>query len=362
MEPIRLLLRDPWPILGMHGESPMEGGGWTVLTREHGDDPTHTGGGDFRFVLEKGRRPIVRLNVGYGERGTIPRRDRYDQGSHRAAVYVRDSKGCDVWVIGNEWNCSWERPRYPNGTRPPIMPWEYASYYDMARERIRNVPGHEMDIVLFAPVGPWNPETVYKTNERGDWLRAYQDAQAAVETDIDGFAWHAYAREQDATRLSRHHYMDQPGWTDHHWEFHVFEDWHRATLAKYQSRYRFITEFNANKPWQDINVGFIRQAVLEIFAWNQTRDAGPAAIQALATYRWEYDRWEMKGKNALLQDWQQAAYDGYMAPGADDPTVPPINPDPDPDPGGNTWSLTGRLVGPDGQQYRIEGSVIREAI
>jgi len=359
MEPTRLLLREPWPLMGMHGRNPTQGGGWTVLTVEHGDNPHHTGGGDFRDVREKGRVPIVRLNKGYGKAGTIPIPERYDEGSHRAAKYVEASKGCDVWIVGNEWNTSWERPERPDGTRPPILPEQYAAYYSLVWERIHEIPGHEMDIVLFAPVGPWNPETTYPGNERGDWLRTYQDAQAATTTPIDGFAWHAYSRQQVPGRLSSHFYMTQPGWGDHHWEFRVFEDWNRATLAKHRGAYKFLTEFDANEPWLDENRGFFGAAAQEVFVWNKNRDAGDAAIQALVAYRWEFDKWYIKGRHNLIADYHEAVARNLTAPAYLDPTVPPIDPPPPPPPG-NTWTLQGTLTGPDGQAYKLEGSIIRE--
>jgi len=350
VKPTRELLDQPWPLIGMHGRNPTVGGGWTVLTVGWGHDPKHQGGIDCRDVLAKGRRPIVRINNGYGGQGTLPLEEHYAPFAERVANGVRNSQGVDVFIIGNEWNTSWERPSRNAENDTPILPYQYAACYDMCRERIHALPGHEQDIVLFAPVGPWNPETKYPGNERGDWLKTYEDAQVAAK-EIDGFAWHAYSRQQVSDRLARHFYMTSPGWGDHHWEFRVFEDWERATLAKYRDRYKFITEFDANEPWLDENRGFFSMATQQIYVWNRQRAEGTAPISAIVAYRWEFDKWVIKGKGNLIADYHEAVVAGFESPGQD-PQFPPTT--------GNTWSLTGILTGPDGHRWRLRGEMIRE--
>ncbi|HXF61087.1 MAG TPA: hypothetical protein VNK95_05690, partial [Caldilineaceae bacterium] len=56
-----------------------------------------------------------------------------------------------------------------------ITPALYARCYQLCREAIRQVPGHEDDLVLVAAVAPWNNQTVYPGNPRGDWVQYFAD-------------------------------------------------------------------------------------------------------------------------------------------------------------------------------------------
>ena len=50
-----------------------------------------------------------------------------------------------------------------------ITPALYARCFKLCRDAIRSVAGHANDPVLIGAVAPWNNQTAYPGNERGDW-------------------------------------------------------------------------------------------------------------------------------------------------------------------------------------------------
>lgn len=52
--------------------------GWVLVTEELGADPHGPGGPDYSYLSNQGLGVIVRLNYGYGNKGTIPHSSRYD--------------------------------------------------------------------------------------------------------------------------------------------------------------------------------------------------------------------------------------------------------------------------------------------
>ena len=103
-------------IFGIHepgGERHMlEAGrtGWIVFTEEIGHDPAVQSGRDYRSYSERGLGVIVRLNNGYYPSGTIPNSRDYANFAQRCANFVSNSRGCKLWIIGNEMNYWIERP------------------------------------------------------------------------------------------------------------------------------------------------------------------------------------------------------------------------------------------------------------
>ena len=306
-------------IYAIHGENDLDYPGWEIRTEELGHDPTHAGGTDYRHARHT---VIARLNHGYEPNGTIPRPEHYQAFAARVARFVAASEGCTRWIIGNEPNCAWERP---GGM--PITPDLYARCYDLCYQAIHSLPGHQNDEVLIAAVGPWNPQTTYPGNDRGDWLTYFRHIQEHART-LDGFAIHAYAREQNPDAVNRRNPMVPPDWSGHDWGFRVFEDWMNMIRAEYRGLPVYCTEFNANAPWQNINNGFVQAAYQAIHSWNWAHRRRP--ISCLALYRWQTDKWVIRDKPEVLRDSQQAVNLGYVVPDPCPPVDDPPQPEPEP--------------------------------
>ncbi|MEZ4555822.1 MAG: hypothetical protein R2851_14740 [Caldilineaceae bacterium] len=106
---------------------------------------------DYRDLTAQGLGVMVRLDHGYAPQGTLPLPDQYPAFAQSCADFVARSRGCHIWIIGNEPNHAME---WPNGT--PIFPWHYAKAYRLCRDAIRSRPGHAQDLVLLAGARPWN--------------------------------------------------------------------------------------------------------------------------------------------------------------------------------------------------------------
>ncbi|OUC07432.1 hypothetical protein RY27_14955, partial [Litorilinea aerophila] len=173
----------------------------------------------------------------------IPHSSLYEQFAQRVANFVATSRGCKIWIIGNEMNYAVERPgiqidwsRHPtiHGPTPEesdpmrrglpvrfnalpdhsteirttrgaiidpgeiITPELYARCYRLCREAIHRVPGHEDDQVLVGAVAPWNTQTIYGDNPNGDWVQYFRDILTLLGPDgCDGFTLHTYTHGPD---------------------------------------------------------------------------------------------------------------------------------------------------------------------
>jgi len=346
----RMNLHKAWPLVGMHeptGSSiKIDGrdwGGYTVITVETGHDPSHKSGGDFRQEQAFGRRVIVRLNNGYGDRGTIPLPRDYAAFAVRLGNYARATLSTDdlIWQIGNEPNHGQERPE-----NVQITPWDYARCFDLCYAEIKSArPG---DLVALAAVGPWNPSTTYKENPIGDWLKYYTHVQQAVKA-FDALTWHVYARRQHPQAITERAFMAPP-FQDHHWAWGILDDWDRCTLD--HSKPIFITECNAYDSWQDVESGFCPAAVQSVHERNE-RYPERAPIYSLAFYRWEHDRWAMKDKPRVVNDFRAACRLGLTSPDRSvDPQPPQIDQGP--------WSFEGVVTSKStGAAYALKGDLQR---
>lgn len=89
--------------------------GWVLFTEELGSDPSNRSGADYTPWSSRGLGIISRLNNGYEPNGTIPHSSQYQNFAARCANFVRASRGCHIWIIGNEMNYSVEWPRTVRG-------------------------------------------------------------------------------------------------------------------------------------------------------------------------------------------------------------------------------------------------------
>jgi hypothetical protein len=221
---------------------------------------------------------------------------------------VGRSRGCHIWIIGNEPNHEMERP---NGRL--ILPHQYAQAYMLCRKAIKSVPGHADDEVLVAGPAPWNATTTYPGNEKGDWVRYFVHVLAALPADAcDGLAIHTYTHTLDPGQISRDFFHTTPGYRHLRNEFRSYRDFMNAIPDRFRHLPVFITETDPTtrgRGWElGHNVGWVRAAYREIAEWN--RDPAHQPIQALVLYRWpvvpDQPEWSISNRQGIIEDFRQA--------------------------------------------------------
>lgn len=281
--------------------------GWVLELAAIGLDGANTPA-DFSDLSSAGLGVIVRINHGYGSSGTIPTPDRYPDFAAACARYVARSKGCRIWVVGNEPN---HRDERPNGHA--ILPTDYARAYTLCRNAIRNVPGHADDLVLVAGPAPWNATTTYPGNEKGDWVRYFVDIMALLSADgCDGFALHTYTHFLEPRLITGDFFHTTPGYRHLRNEFRTYRDFMNAIPDRFRSLPVILTETDPTTRgvgWNPgHNVGWVRAAYREIADWN--RDPAHQPIQGLLLYRWplipDQPEWSIVDRPGIIEDFNQA--------------------------------------------------------
>lgn len=351
-------------IFGIHepgGEQEMLNAGrpgWIVFTEGIGHDPQDQGGRDYRAYSQRGLGVICRLNNGYHPEGTIPYRKDYADFARRCANFVAASRGCKIWIIGNEMNYAIERPQNGRSMGPEhdtsgdpsrfsalapsasadaatdlydepdaadiplpsalvrgvveetITPALYAECYRLCREAIHAVPSHEDDQVLIGAVAPWNNQTQYPGNPNGDWVQYFHDILLLLGQDgCDGITLHTYTHQADPNLIRSDAKMNAP-FQDRHYEFRAYQDFMQVIPATMRHLPVYITETDQDVPWLDANIGWVQQAYGEIDWWN--RQPGNQQIRALVLYRWpRIDKWYIEGKGGVIADFRQALQHDY---------------------------------------------------
>ncbi len=353
-------------IYGLHdpgGEHLMivngEAKGWTLVTEAIGAEANERGGGDYTGISNQGIGVIIRLNQSYGENGTIPREARYPEFAQRVANYVQDSKGANIWLIGNEMNFFREQPRKEGSSDPEIItPRRYATCYKMCRQKVKALPGHENDLVVTGSPAPWNnntsyeadPEGKYPANPNGDWVQYLRDILLAIGPDeCDAISIHTYSHGYDPALVTSEAKMDPP-FDNRHYNFYAYRDQMEAFPENMRHLPVYLTEANGDREehapdptWPYGNNGWIKAAYDEINKWNTS---GQQQIRCMVLFRWMKDDlgWSIDGKPEVQQDFQQAVaknhkwnpeVGGIATPEPEpapvpEPTPPPSQPDPPP--------------------------------
>jgi murein DD-endopeptidase MepM/ murein hydrolase activator NlpD len=191
-----------------------------------------------------------------------------------------------------------------------ITPALYAQCYRLCRDAIHRLPGHEQDQVLVASPAPWNNQTRYPGNERGDWVRYLQDVLEALGPDhCDGFTLHTYTHGADLNTITSDARMNAP-FTDRRFHFRAYQDFLQAVPISMRHLPVYISETDQVEPWVDANTGWVQAAYREIDDWN--RRPGTQKIRALALYRWpRFDRWYIDGKQGVIADFRAALTNDY---------------------------------------------------
>ncbi|MGD8397442.1 MAG: discoidin domain-containing protein [Anaerolineae bacterium] len=298
--------------------------GWVLITEGIGADPNNTSGGDYTDLSTDGFGVIVRLNYGYGNDGTIPHSSRYEDFARRCGNFVQSSRGCHIWIIGNEMNLAAERPGGPQGQ--VITPSLYANCYRKCRTNIRSRPGRSADQVVIGAVGPWNIQTKYPGNERGDWVVYFADILDLLGNGVDGISLHTYTHGQSPDLISSNATMAPP-FQDRHYHFRAYRDFMAAIPEALHNRPVYITETDQYGAWRDENNGWVRNAYREIDNWNQGATNQP--IQALILFRWiigdpndpQQVGWAIENKPGVQDDFRDAMDNAYHV------VLPSIQPD-----------------------------------
>lgn len=286
--------------------------GWVVFTHALSSD---TFGFDYTGISP--HVPIARLNWGYHPRGTIPRSVNDDGFDLVCARWVKQSKGCHRWIIGNEPNHEQE---WPYGQR--ISAGQYAEQYKSCRDAILSLPGHENDEVLVAAVAPWNASM-------GDWVHYFAEILGKIGV-CDGMALHAYTHGHAADLIYSDIKMGPP-YQHRHYNWKVYRDFLTAVPVHMRHLPIYITEADPDMAWMDENNGWVYAAYSDINWWNDTgrflaeytdptgndsvaRGVPLNSIQAMCLYRWKnYDKWGMEGKRGVHEDFKDAMGEGYVA-------------------------------------------------
>lgn len=282
----------PLSIYGVHdegGESLIIGAGrrgYVVITEGIGHNPAHAGGRDYTRFSNQGIVPLVRLNNGYSPDGTIPLLANYGDFATRVGNWVSGSKGAACWIIGNEPGHSQERP---NGV--PITPASYAQCFAACEQAIHARAGHADDLVIPAPIAPWNNQTSYAGNEVGDWVVYFRDVLAEILRlggQVGGIALHTYTHGADPALITSPATMGPP-FQHRLFNFLCYLDFLPVIPATLRTVPVFITETDQDSAWLSANNGWVQAAYREIDAWNHM--AGMQRIYALCLYRYgNYDR------------------------------------------------------------------------
>ncbi len=281
--------------------------GWVLELAAIGLDGSSTPA-DFSKLTDAGLGVMVRINNGYGSAGTLPLPDKYPDFAAACATYVQRSKGCHIWIIGNEPN---HRDEQPEGR--PIFPNDYARAYDLCRTAIRALPGHETDQVLVAGPSPWNATTTYAGNEKGDWVRYFVHVLTMLDDDAcDGFALHTYTHSLDPRQITGDYFHTTQGYRHLRNEFRSYLDFMNAIPDRFRHLAVFITETDPTTRgigWNPgHNVGWVQAAYREIATWNSKPEHQP--ILGLLLYRWplvpDQPEWSISNRGGIVEDFKQA--------------------------------------------------------
>jgi len=284
--------------------------GWVLCTEELGADPDDWGSRSYGDLAAKGYGVIVRLNHGYGAKGTLPRSQYYDDFAVRCGNFVEKSDGCHIWIIANEMNLAVERPGGPDHGEW-ITPDKYVTAFRACRSEIRKRAGHKEDQVVVGAVGPWNVQTAYPENPSGDWIVYFEDVLEALQGEMDGIAIHTYARDADPANIVSELCMDPP--FDHRRKmFRTYIDFMEAIPQSLRHHPVYLTETDQNIAWVDVNNGWVQEAYAEINRWNS--DPTHQKICCMLLYRWEKyggDIWHIRDKREVINDFRAALQHEY---------------------------------------------------
>ena len=301
--------------------------GWVLFTEAIGADANHGGGHDYTPWSYAGFGVIVRLNNRYEPGGTLPVQATYPGFALGCAEYVRRSRGCHIWIIGNEQNNVREHPGGGANPREHIWPEMYADAFNKARRAIKEVQPEA--IVVPGAVDPYNTTPWRLANGlRYKPLVYFKEMMDAIE-DLDGISLHTYTHWMDKGLITARTLFNDPflpPYTpdEHYYDFQAYRPFAEAIPQKWRDRPIYLTESNhwlaLDRPpadpgeygkvgWVDADKGWVQAAYEEINRWNTSPFA--QQIQCLLLYRWTGDEWAMERLGELHKDIRKALGNDY---------------------------------------------------
>ena len=294
--------------------------GWVLFTEAIGCEPNHGGGYDYTPWSYGGYGVIVRLNNGYHESGTIPKREKYADFALTCSEYVQRSRGCHVWIIGNEQNNVREHPGGHIHPSEHITPAMYAEAFNLARQRIKEA--RDDAIVVPGAVDPYFGLPLPLTGQRYRPLDYFREMLDDID-DLDGFCLHTYTHWLDVGLITKPTVFGaeflQPGTPyEHYYDFQAYRSFAEAIPEKWRDRPIYITESNhwvrSDHPpapgedvkpgWINRDVGWVQAAYEEINRWNSAPHA--QQIRCLLIYRWTGDEWAIENLDEVKNDFRKA--------------------------------------------------------
>jgi hypothetical protein len=301
--------------------------GWVLFTQAVGADPHHGSGHDVTMWSNNGYGVIIRLNHDYEPGGTLPVRAKYADFAQACARYVQNSRGCHVWIIGNEQNNVREHPGGAENPVQHITPHMYAQAFNLARRRIKEVQPEA--IVVPGAVDPYNTYPwILMGNQRSRPLEYFTEMLSEID-DLDGIALHTYTHWLDVNLITKLTVFQdqflQPGTPqEHYYDFQAYRTFAEAIPEKWHDRPIYITETNhwlalehpprnqeekKKAGWVDKDRGWVRAAYAEIHRWNSTPHA--QQIHCLLLYRWTGDEWAFEHLGEIHRDFRKALDHDY---------------------------------------------------
>lgn len=254
--------------------------GWVLMTHrvQNGE------GRDYNPWARAGYGVIARLNNDYGGSGTIPTPDKYDEFAAQCRSWAANSRGCLIYVIGNEMNNPREWPNQDpwnpgNNLNDDITPEKYAACFNRVRAAIKSVQPNA--IVVPGAVDPFQ-------GPRMSNLEYFERMLAAI-TDLDAIALHCYTHgyTPDLVTSMQRFENDPLRWQYYH--FRAYSTLMDVIPPRHRNKPIYITETDphGSTPWAGGQNGWVQAAYAEIDRYNL--QARAQQIQCLILYRWSRD-------------------------------------------------------------------------
>ena len=327
--------------------------GWVTATIAIGNDPSNTGGDDFRWISNQGHGVIVRLNNGYCGSGTIPTPDKYDDFAQRAANYVAATQGANIFIIGNETNLALEWPPV-GGHASYVSPEDYAVVFRKTYDKIKAVrPDAQVVTQGLAPfAGPYPAGSTCGFSHDAmpvNWVQYMNRMLTAIQASggVDAVALHINSRGYTFNDIHSTQKVTA-GSQDLYFSFYVYKDWidlgipsklyHLPLYASEANGIYYWSGGHPERPDAHYEPGWMQEIYAEIDRYNQSAaSSGKPVFRSVNMYRWcaWCDGWNINGspyKAQILTDLDQAVAAQYRWPTGSTP--PPPSPPPTP-PGDN---------------------------
>jgi len=301
--------------------------GWVLFTQTVGTDPFHSDGHDVTRWSDSGYGVIIRLNHAYEPGGTLPVRAHYADFARACARYVQNSRGCHIWIIGNEQNNVREHPGGAANPIEHITPRMYAEAFNLAWRRIKEV--QPSAVVVPGAIDPYNTYPWARLGGRRNRPLEYFKEMLEHIVELDGIALHTYTHWLDPSLITKPTVFQddflQPGTVkEHYYDFQAYRPFAEAIPAKWRHCPIYITESNhwlalehqPRNPAEERRIGWLNRdrswvqaAYKEIDRWNNIPHA--QQIHCLLLYRWTGDAWAIEHKGEIHKDFRTALNNDY---------------------------------------------------